>query len=444
MNNITQELQLWGGIECTINRVGEKYYDQLAASGHYKRETDLAEIAALGVKALRYPVLWEKHQPTIDTKPDWTWITGQLKQLQQHNITLIAGFLHHGSGPRYTNLLDPGFPEKLAGYALKVAQRFPWIEYYTPVNEPLTTARFTALYGLWYPHKTSDVSFISALLNQVKATVLAMQAIRTINPAAKLVQTEDLGKTYSTPLLQYQADFENNRRWLTYDLLTGKVVPGHPMWDYCKRLGIDERQLQFFTENICNPSIAGVNYYVTSERYLDHRYKRYSPTCYGSNEIHRYADVEAIRVPLQCPSGFKVLVNEFWERYKLPIAITEVHLGCSNDEQMRWFYNIWQECLALKAQGINLVSATAWSLLGAFGWDKLLTRGTDNYESGVFCLENSTLHKTPLAHLITKLANNEPVDDPLLFEGGWWTKPERYLKACKPVRKNGNYGVIKV
>lgn len=444
MNNNTQDLQLWGGIECTINRVGEQYYDQLTASGHYKRDTDLAEIAALGVKALRYPMLWEKHQPTVETKPNWAWVTKQLNQLQHHNIIPIAGLLHHGSGPRYTDLLDPGFPQKLATYALKIAQQFPWLEYYTPVNEPLTTARFSALYGLWYPHKTSDVSFITALLNQLKATVLAMQAIRTVNPAAKLVQTEDLGKTYSTPLLQYQADFENNRRWLTYDFLTGKVTPGHPMWNYCKRLGIDESQLYFFAENICNPAIAGVNYYVTSERYLDDQYKRYSPTCHGSNEIHRYADVEAIRVPLNCPSGFKVLVNEFWERYKLPMAITEVHLGCSADEQMRWFNSIWQDCLALKKQGINLVAATAWSLLGAFGWDKLLTQGINNYESGVFCLENNMLQKTPLAGLITKLANNEPVEEPLLKEGGWWTKPDRYLHPCQPLHKKEAYGTIKV
>ena len=39
------------------------------------------------------------------------------------------------------------------------------------------------------------------LLNQVKAIVLAMQAIRKINPDAQLIQTEDLSKTHSTALL---------------------------------------------------------------------------------------------------------------------------------------------------------------------------------------------------------------------------------------------------
>ena len=60
--------------------------------------------------------------------------------------------MHHGSGPAYTDLKDPDFPNKLAKYAKAVAKKFPWLEYYTPVNEPLTTARFSGLYGLWYPH----------------------------------------------------------------------------------------------------------------------------------------------------------------------------------------------------------------------------------------------------------------------------------------------------
>ena len=54
----------------------------------------------------------------------------------------------------------------------QVATKFPWIEYYTPVNEPLTTARFSGLYGFWYPHAKNDVSFAKMLLNQMKGVVL--------------------------------------------------------------------------------------------------------------------------------------------------------------------------------------------------------------------------------------------------------------------------------
>ena len=45
-------LELWAGVECTLNRVGDHYFDQLALSGHESRLTDLDLFAALGVLAL--------------------------------------------------------------------------------------------------------------------------------------------------------------------------------------------------------------------------------------------------------------------------------------------------------------------------------------------------------------------------------------------------------
>ena len=91
---------------------------------------------------MRYPVLWEKHQPCPDTEIDWTCTEKKLDSLRAHGIKPIAGLVHHGSGPAFANIHEDSFPEKLAEYAQKVAEKFPWIEYYTPINEPLTTARF--------------------------------------------------------------------------------------------------------------------------------------------------------------------------------------------------------------------------------------------------------------------------------------------------------------
>ena len=193
--------EVWGGIECTINRVGDNFFDQLDYANFYQAPP-LAAISDLGIRKLRFPVLWERHEPVQGAVIDWSLTESQLQYFKEKRIDVIAGLVHHGSGPAFTNLLDEQFPYLLADYARKVAQQFPWIQYYTPVNEPLTTARFSGLYKIWYPHKGNDKSFIPMLLNQLKGIVLAMQAIREINPQAKLVQTEDLCKTYSTPLLQ--------------------------------------------------------------------------------------------------------------------------------------------------------------------------------------------------------------------------------------------------
>lgn len=215
-------LELWGGIECTVNRVGDRYFDQLARSGHDHRDDDLDRVAALGLRALRYPVLWERTAPRGVASADWGWADRRLERVRALGLRPIVGLVHHGSGPPHTSLLDPAFAEGLAAYAAAVAARYPWVEDFTPVNEPLTTARFSALYGHWYPHARDDRSFLTALLTQCKATVLAMEAIRRVNPGARLVQTEDVGKIHGTPHMAYQVAFEDERRWLSLDLLCGR------------------------------------------------------------------------------------------------------------------------------------------------------------------------------------------------------------------------------
>ncbi len=174
-------LELWGGVECTINRVGDTFYHQLDASGHRHRLADLDLFAGLGIRTLRYPVLWEQAQAGLTDAIDWRWLDQRLGRLSSVAISPIAGLVHHGSGPRGTDLTDSSFAAGLEAFAQNVAERYPRIDAYTPVNEPLTTARFSGLYGHWYPHGRSDHQFARALLNQCRGVVRAMEAIRAIN-----------------------------------------------------------------------------------------------------------------------------------------------------------------------------------------------------------------------------------------------------------------------
>ncbi|RZI59813.1 MAG: glycosyl hydrolase family protein, partial [Zymomonas sp.] len=95
-------LELWAGPECTVNRVGECFRDQFVDSGHDHRVSDLDLFAALGIKALRYPVLWERIAPDRPNERDWTWSDARLARLRELQIRPIVGLVHHGSGPHYT------------------------------------------------------------------------------------------------------------------------------------------------------------------------------------------------------------------------------------------------------------------------------------------------------------------------------------------------------
>ena len=422
-------LELWSGVECTVNRVGNDYFDQLERSGHSLRLSDIDRLADLGITKIRYPLLWERLAPASLHSIDWSWSDERLERLQQRSLTPIVGLVHHGSGPRYTNLLDRAFPEKLETYASAVATRYPWVNHYTPINEPLTTARFSCLYGHWYPHATDPLLFARAVIAQSRATVLAMRAIRRANPDARLIQTEDIGKTFSTATLHYQAEFENERRWLTYDLLCGRLSPDTMMGDHFLWLGIAEDDLKWFQDNPETPDTLGINHYVTSERFLDHRISRYPVECVGGNGRHRYADVEAVRVCSEGVAGPKAIIREVWNRYQLPVAITEAHLGCSREEQLRWATEVWTAAKDLKHDKVDVRAVTFWSSFGAFDWCNLLTRNENSYESGIFDIRAPQPRPTLLATMIRSLASDGEFDHPVLDSPGWWRRLER---LCYP------------
>lgn len=428
-------LSLWAGMECTVNRVGDVCFDQLERTGHASRLCDLERFAALGVRTLRYPVLWERTAPHGLDRLDFSWSDQRLERLRELGIRPIVGLLHHGSGPRDTSLCDPAMPEKLAAYARAVAERYPWVDAYTPVNEPLTTARFSALYGHWYPHARDPRAFAAAMLNQCRAVVLAMRAVREVNPGAILVQTEDMGDTRSTATLAYQAGFENERRWLTFDLLAGAVDSHHPMGRYLRWAGASEGDLARLADDPCPPDVIGLNYYVTSERFLDERIDRYPPWSHGGNGRHVYADVEAVRVCAEGLIGARRLINKAWKRYGRPVAITEAHLGCSRDEQLRWIAEMWNAAKGARQDGADVRAVTAWALLGSFDWHVLMTRDEGRYEPGAFDIRGPEPRPTALAELLRELAAGREPSHPALASPGWWRRPERlaYEPEIAPV-----------
>jgi dTDP-4-dehydrorhamnose reductase len=254
-----------------------------------------------------------------------------------------------------------------------------------------------------------------------------MDEIRRVNSDALLIQTEDLGKIFSTARLGYQAEFENERRWLSFDLLCGRVQRHHPLWTYLLDAGIEEREILWFSDNPCPPDIFGINHYVTSDRYLDERLDFYPCTAHGGNGLERYADVEAVRVDLDLPLGVGRRILEAWQRYRSPLAITEVHLGSNQEEQLLWFYDNWNAAGGLERNGVDLRAVTAWSLFGAYDWHCLLTREENRYECGVFDIRHPMPHRTLLANWLREIGNGN-ADATLPFAGwkvGWWRSSER-------------------
>jgi dTDP-4-dehydrorhamnose reductase len=434
-------LELWAGAECTVVRVGDEYRDQSQETGHDGRAGDVALLADIGATTVRFPILWERVAPNRPNACDFSWTDERLAMLRERGITVIGGLLHHGSGPKYTDLLDPDFPSKLADYAAGVAERYPWIELWTPVNEPLTTARFSGLYGHWYPHRRDYPSFLKALVNECAGTLEAMRAIRAHIPGAKLLQTEDLGKTFSTAPLRHQAAHENERRWLSLDLLCGRVDGKHPLFRFLTGAGVPEAMLSLLQSGEATPDLIGINHYLTSERFLDHRLHLYPGTEPGGNGRDTYVDAEAVRVKrLNTDTGIGPRLREAWARYGLPLAITEVHHGCTRDEQLRWAAEVWETAGRLRDEGVDLRAVTLWSAFGNVDWRSLLTGRDGIYDVGIFDTRGADPRPTIIAKAAKAFARGESFDHPALDAPGWWRRPERFYSwtgACKGWKRDG-------
>jgi len=419
------KLELWGGVECTINRVGHRYHDQLELSGHANRPSDIDRIASLGVDTVRYPLLWERIAPGSVRHASWRWADERMELMSSKGITPIVGLVHHGSGPRHTSLLDPDFSRKLEEYADAVAHRYPGIRYVTPVNEPLTTARFSALYGHWYPHQRSRSAFVAALLNQCAGIRAAFSAMKARIPGIQLIQTEDLGRVYSTSRLRYQGRFENERKWLTFDLLCGRVDDDHPMWRY---LAVDRRSrllLRSLVDNPCRPDIAGINYYVTSDRFLDDRLPLHDSLVIGGNGRDRYADLEAVRILEEGISGHQAILADAWKRYGIPLAVTEAHLGCTREQQALWLLEAWRGAQEARSAGCGVRAVTSWALFGSFGWNSLVTRQPFNYECGAFDVRSAEPRETAIASVMRELAATGETTHPAASADPWWRRDDR-------------------
>lgn len=439
---LSSRLELWGGVECTINRIGGRYRDQCQLSGHALRDDDIDRMAGLGLSALRYPLLWETFADAPDPERLWAWHDTRLSRLVAAGVRPIVGLVHHGSGPLATNLLAPDFAEGLAAHAAAAARRFPWVRDWTPVNEPLTTARFSALYGHWYPHVRDERSFWLALLNQVDAVRRSMAEIRAVNPAARLIQTEDLGRTAATPERAAQAEFDNHRRWASWDMLTGRLTAQHPLWNRLAEMGLAGR-LQDLADEPCPPDVLGINHYLTSDRFLDHRLELYSADTHGHCHHGPLADTAAVRVLDPAP-GLEGALRECWDRYAIPMALTEVHNGCTREEQMRWFAEAWACAERLRSEGLAIEAATGWSLFGAYDWDSLLTRVVGSYESGVFEVRGPQPRETALAPLMRSLAAGKSGAHPVLDVAGWWRGHTRLTPAerSRPLLIAGATGTL--
>lgn len=328
--------------------------DEMDLTGHYRHwRTDLQLLDTLGIKVLRYGTPYYQ----VHAGPgryDWEFTDQVFDEIRRLGIRPIVDLCHFGVPDWLESFQNPEFPVFFAEYAQAFAQRFPWIEFYTPVNEMYIAAKFSAQLGLWNERLASDRAFVTATKHLVKANILATEAIASHSPGAKFIQSESSEYFHPVgPEAMKLASHLNQLRFLALDLNYGFDVCA-TMYEYLMDNGMTRDEYHFFLErNVKALCIMGNDYYATNEHIV-------------------YPDGQTYICEM---FGYYVITKQYYDRYRLPVMHTETNnrdAGNAEKDPRRWLEQQWSNLLRLKQDGVPILGFTWYSLLDQVDWDSAL------------------------------------------------------------------------
>jgi len=327
--------------------------DEMEKCGHYQRwRDDFQLVHEMGLEYLRYgPPYYRTHLGP--GKYDWSFADETFNELQKLNIDPIVDLCHFGVPDWIGDFQNWEWPALFAEYARAFAARFPWVRFYTPVNEIYVCATFSAQWGLWNEHLSSDREFVTALQNLCSATLLAERAILKIRPDARFVQSESSEYFHpDAPEAQEKADIFNEKRFLSLDLCYGKDVSAR-MYQYLTDNGMSREDYAWFqqTGRTLKPHcIMGNDYYITNERLVSR-----------DGCLSRAGEV----------FGFYVIARQYYDRYHMPVMHTETNLP-DPEKSPAWLWKEWANVIRLKQDGVPIIGFTWYSLTDQVDWDTAL------------------------------------------------------------------------
>jgi beta-glucosidase/6-phospho-beta-glucosidase/beta-galactosidase len=351
------------GIECSYPTIeqGRWRRDQMAATHHYARWQEDFELALdIGITHIRYgPPLH-----LIFKGPgsyDWGFVDEAMAFLHDHGPEPIVDLCHFGVPTWLGNFQNPEIPRALAEYAGAFATRFPWVRFYTPVNEMYVCARMSALDGTWNEQRRDERAFAAAAFNLARASIAMTDAILAVRGDAIFVNSESSEFCQACcpdPEIQRIARFENERRFLPLDLIYGHPISGG-MRAHLRDHGFEERDIAgVMAHEVPARSIIGVDYYEWNERLIDSDGR---PRALG--ELF----------------GWYVIANQYYDRYRRPMMHTETNRMDASDGP-RWLWRQWHNVQLLRSAGVPLVGFTWYSLTDQVDWDIGLSRTVGNVD----------------------------------------------------------------
>jgi beta-glucosidase len=352
---------IWAaGVEDTFvpqTRPGHRSLDEYELMGHYENwRVDLELCRTLGLKAVRWGVPWYK----VEAEPgkfDWSWVDGVISYLVDDlHVEPILDLMHYGC-PFWLerSFMDPKYPEYVARYAAAFTERYQdKIRYYTPLNEPVINALMCGMRGLWPPYRRGEKGYIQVMMQLARGIQTTVKAIKSIDPDSVIVHVEATGLTRTIREdLAALAREEAHRGFICYDLISGRINHDHPLFLWLIRNGTSPDELLTLQQEKIDLDIVGMNFYPqwsTRQIYLNKR----------GQIAFRETEPEG--------EGFAELIRHYYERYQVPIIITETSAVGSDEIRFRWLQSSVSSIKSLRTEGVPVIGYTWFPMFTMIDW----------------------------------------------------------------------------
>lgn len=329
--------------------------DEYELTEHYTRwEEDFRLMADLGVTMVRYGIPWHRVNPAPG-KWDWSWPDQTLSRLLELGIHPIVDLVHYGV-PRWIGeaYLDPGFADRMAEYAARLAERFRGaVRWYTPLNEPRITAWYCGKLGWWPPYRRGWRGFVAVMLGLCRGIVRASEALLAVDPEIVLAHV-DAADVYSSPDPELAAEVERRQQigFLALDLVGGRVSAGHPLCDWLLRHGAAEAELGWFQEHRVPLDLVGLNMY----------------PMFSQKRLVRSPRGVRIRMPYGTGEMVQRLTSLYWEHYRVPMMVTETAARGPVARRRAWLEQSVAAIRTQREQAIPLIGYTWWPMYALVAW----------------------------------------------------------------------------
>lgn len=398
---------IWaGGIEDTFvpqTRPGHRALDEYQLMGHYEHwREDIALAREAGLSALRWGVPWYRVEP-FPGEFDWRWTDQVIPYMvQELGLLPIIDLMHYGCPFwLYREFANDDYPQLVARYAAAFAERYKGlVSWYTPLNEALINSVYCGLRGYWPPYLRGERGYVRIMLQLVRGIQYTVQALKEIDPDSVMVHVDVAGasRTVSEDLEDMRVRDEL-RRYLSYDLLTGMVTPGHPFYLWLLESGATEMAVEAISDRAIKLDVIGLNFYPqwsTQQLFRDRRGRILRRSVEKTGE------------------GFAAMIQGYYDRYLVPLMVTETSARGTDKARSHWLTTSISAVKGLRAEGVPVLGYTWFPIFTMIHWSYRTGTGPlDQYrlELGLYTLgepDGPRWIPTPLAsELRDHIANPE-------------------------------------